>query len=61
MQIKRAAILWAGFGRRISNEYGGIHKATIMLKGKWLQELGFEAGADINVSCEEGRLVITKK
>ena len=36
MQIKRAAILWAGFGRRISREYGGIHKATIMLKGKTL-------------------------
>lgn len=35
--------------------------STIMLKGKWLQELGFEAGAGINVSCEEGRLVITKK
>ncbi|MEG0919353.1 MAG: SymE family type I addiction module toxin [Anaerovoracaceae bacterium] len=35
--------------------------STIILKGKWLQELGFEVGANINVSCEEGRIVITKK
>lgn len=38
MQIKRAVILWAGFGRRISNEYGGVHKATIKLNGKTLAE-----------------------
>ena len=27
---------------------------TIMLKGQWLSELGFEAGNRIKVSCEEG-------
>lgn len=32
---------------------------TIMLKGQWLKELGFEIGGYISVSCENGRLVIT--
>ena len=32
---------------------------TIMLKGQWLKELGFDAGTYISVSCENGKLVIT--
>lgn len=32
---------------------------TIMLKGKWLKELGFDIGDYISVSCENGRLMIT--
>ena len=32
---------------------------TIMLKGQWLKELGFDIGGYISVSCENGRLVIT--
>ena len=32
---------------------------TIMLKGKWLEELGFEVGDYITVSCEDGRIIIT--
>ena len=32
---------------------------TIMLKGKWLEELGFKIGDYISVTCEDGRLVIT--
>ena len=31
---------------------------TIMLKGQWLSELGFEAGNRIKVSCEEGQITI---
>lgn len=31
---------------------------TIMLKGKWLEELGFEVGDYISVSCENGKIVI---
>lgn len=31
---------------------------AITLKGKWLEELGFEAGTPLIVQCEEGRLVI---
>ena len=33
--------------------------ATIMLKGKWLEELGFKIGDYISVTCEDDRLVIT--
>ena len=32
---------------------------TIMLKGKWLEEIGFEIGDYITVSCEDGKLIIT--
>lgn len=34
--------------------------ATIMLKGKWLEELGFAIGDPVSVKCEDGRLIITK-
>lgn len=33
--------------------------STIMLKGQWLKELGFNIGGYVLVSCENGRLVIT--
>ena len=33
---------------------------TIMLKRQWLAELDFQIGENISVSCEEGKLVITK-
>ena len=32
---------------------------TIMLKGKWLKELGFEIGNYISINCENGKLIIT--
>lgn len=32
---------------------------TIMLKGKWLKELGFEIGNYISINCEDGKLIIT--
>ena len=35
--------------------------ATIILKGDWLSDLGFEPGTPIRVECEGGRLVITKE
>jgi toxic protein SymE len=31
----------------------------LRLRGKWLEELGFEAGAKVAVTTEPGRLVIT--
>ena len=34
---------------------------TIMLKGKWLEELGFEINKPVRVQCEDGRLIITLK
>jgi len=33
---------------------------TIVLKGKWLQELGFTMGENIVVKCEDGKLTIVK-
>ena len=30
---------------------------TIMLKGMWLKELGFEIGDYISVVCEDGKLI----
>lgn len=35
--------------------------ATIILKGEWLNDLGFEPGTPIRVECEGGRLVITRE
>ncbi len=34
---------------------------TIILKGQWLEELGFGAGTLLTVRCEEGRLVIAPR
>ena len=34
--------------------------AAIILKGAWLETLGFEPGTPINVECGGGRLVITR-
>ena len=32
---------------------------TIMLKGQWLKELGFDIGDYGSITCENGKLVIT--
>ena len=32
---------------------------TVMLKGKWLSEFGFDIGTHVKVECEDGRLIIT--
>ena len=42
-------------------EMSGYHykpTPTIMLKGQWLADLGFEAGDRIKVCCEDGRITI---
>jgi antitoxin component of MazEF toxin-antitoxin module len=46
---------------KVCEQSGYQYKATltITLKGQWLQELGFEIGDYVSVSCENGRLVIT--
>lgn len=33
---------------------------TIMLKGLWLKEAGFEVGDYISVTCENGKIIITQ-
>ena len=46
---------------KVHGTSGYRYKATptIMLKGEWLKELGFEIGDYVSVSCENGKLVIT--
>lgn len=46
---------------KIQEQSGYRYKPTptIILKGQWLKELGFEIGEYVSVSCEDGRLIIT--
>ena len=34
---------------------------TIIMKGEWLKEAGFDIGSLIQVECEDGKLVITPR
>lgn len=43
-----------------SSGYQYKRTPSIVLKGKWLSDLGFDIGEQIEVKCEDGRLVITK-
>lgn len=42
---------------KVHEQSGYNYKATptIILKGQWLKEMGFEIGDYITVSCEEGK------
>ena len=40
-----------------SSDY--VEVPTIILKGHWLDELGFSVGQKIDVACENGRLTIS--
>ena len=46
---------------KVYQKCGYNYKSTpaIMLKGQWLEKLGFNVGDYISISCEDGRLVIT--
>ena len=46
---------------KVHAQSGYNYKATptIILKGQWLQEMGFKIGDYISVSCEDGKLIIT--
>jgi antitoxin component of MazEF toxin-antitoxin module len=33
---------------------------TIMLKGMWLKEVGFDIGDYISVTCEDGKIIIAQ-
>ena len=43
---------------KVHEQSGYNYKATptIILKGQWLKEMGFEIGDYITVSCEDGKL-----
>ena len=34
---------------------------TIILKGEWLKDAGFDIGDSITVTCEDGKLIITPR
>ncbi|MDO4338928.1 MAG: SymE family type I addiction module toxin [Eubacteriales bacterium] len=48
---------------KVYEQSGYQYKSTpaIMLKGQWLREAGFDCKTSINVTCEEGRLVIVPR
>uniref|UniRef100_UPI001F4E5624 SymE family type I addiction module toxin n=1 Tax=Rosenbergiella epipactidis TaxID=1544694 RepID=UPI001F4E5624 len=51
---------------QIKTLYRGIYSAVrkhrptppIILKGHWMGELGFETGRKVEVSCQQGELII---
>ncbi len=47
---------------KVTNQSGYHYKSTptIMLKGQWLKEWGFEIGDKVDVKCEDGKLIIIK-
>ena len=47
---------------KVYEQSGYNYKAipTIMMKGEWLREIGFDCGTGIMVECEDGKLTITK-
>ncbi|MFR7578508.1 MAG: SymE family type I addiction module toxin [Butyribacter sp.] len=44
-----------------SSGYQYKRTSSIVLKGKWLNDLGFEINTPITVKCEGGRLIITPR
>lgn len=62
-QLKEVLIMpFKRFRSMKVHELGGYQykpTPTIVLKGQWLKELGFDIGDYISVSCEDGKLVIT--
>lgn len=47
---------------KVYEQSGYKYKATptITLKGQWLEMMGFEIGTQIQVQCEDGKLIITR-
>lgn len=48
---------------KITSSSGRNYKptATLILKGDWLENVGFETGEYVNVKCEDGKLTITRE
>lgn len=55
MEIKKNRRLKV-YGQR--NGYNYQEVPTIVLKGKWLKDAGFDIGTDIMVECENGRITV---
>lgn len=48
---------------KVCEQSGYKYKATptIILKGQWLKDAGFDIGDSIIVTCEDGKLIITPR
>ena len=48
---------------KVCEQSGYKYKATptIILKGQWLKDAGFDIGGSITVTCEDGKLIITPR
>ena len=48
---------------KVCEQSGYKYKAapTIILKGQWLKDAGFDIGDSITVTCEDGKLIITPR
>ena len=48
---------------KVCEKSGYKYKATptIILKGQWLKDAGFDIGDSITVTCEDGKLIITPR
>lgn len=44
-----------------SSGYNYKNTPSIILKGDWLKESGFDIGGLIQVECENGKLIITQR
>lgn len=44
-----------------SSGYNYKSTPSIILKGDWLKEIGFDIGGLIQVECENGKLIITPR
>ena len=47
-------------GSRPYSPTTSIEVPALSLKGKWLEDLGFEIGTKVIVECQNGQLVIKK-
>ena len=45
----------------LQNDSQRVLRPTIILKGEWLYEWGFEEGVQFIVVCEEGKLTVLKE
>lgn len=59
---KRILKVYYSTQERDHSSYHKIYKKvpTIILKGQWLEQLGFQVGDEIQVSCANNELVISK-
>lgn len=48
---------------KVCEQSGYKYKATptIILKGQWLKDAGFDIGDSITVVCEDGKLIISQR